>query len=129
MNEHVKIIQDLVFHSLPYNRMILNPNTPHSEDCEGCRINAEVKKLVRELDALSPVRAIVAELKEEKEGRRVLALDRERAFAMAGLPGQSGGRTVADLVAELMNDRDRLTSKLDRIKGDVNSIAEKLNEE
>lgn len=124
MNEHVRVIQDLVFHSLPYNRMIINPNTPHAEDCEGCLINAEVKKLVRELDALSPVRAIVAELKEEKEARRALTLDREQAFKNAGVDSGS----VSDLVAGLMHDREMLTQKLERIKGDVNNIAKKLDE-
>jgi hypothetical protein len=128
MNEHVQVIQDLVFHSYPYNRMGFKPDAPHAEDCEGCRINAEVKKLVRKLEALEPVETIVAELKNEKAMREALLLDRRQAFEVARVPGQVGGRSITDLVGDLVDERNRLTQLLKTIKSDVNNIAQKLDE-
>jgi hypothetical protein len=122
MNEHVKNIQDLVFHSYPYNRLGFSPNTPHAEDCEGCRINEEVKKLVYKLDALSPVEKIVEELKNEKELRESHDRDRNTAFKIAGVERES----VSDLVTELVEERNHLRRLLETVKIDINNISKKI---
>lgn len=123
MNEHAEIIKNTVFHTLPYNKWMVNENDPHAEDCGGCIINAEVEKLVAKLDALSPVEDIVAQLEREKEERRLLVLDRLRAFKKAGIAEEG---PIEDLVVILVAERDLLRSQLQEIKRDVGNISEKL---
>ena len=124
-NEHAKIIADHVFHSFPLNKFIPNFKGPHAEDCEGCIINAEVEKLVAKLNILSPVEEILAELEKEKEKRRMLAEDRWSSFDRAGVPREG---SVADLVATLVDERDRLTRLLKVIDTNLRIIRTKINE-
>lgn len=126
VNKHAKIIQDTVFHTYPYIPSgMFKPDTPHSEDCGGCLINAEVDKLVAELNALSPIEKIVEELKNEKEKRKALMLDCDKAFEKANVSKEG---SVSELVAELVDDRDRLIRLLRAIKTDINNIAFKMRE-
>lgn len=119
VNEHAKIIADHVFHSFPYNQMIPNFKGPHAEDCEGCIVNTEVEKLVAKLNALSPVEEIIAELEEEKEKRHILTEDRWNAFDKAGVAKEG---SIADLVASLVAERDRLIRLLEVIDNDLWNI-------
>lgn len=123
INEHAKIIADHVFHSFPYNQFKPNFKGPHAEDCEGCIVNAEVEKLVDKLNLLSPVEEILAELEKEREKRKTLTEDRWNAFDNAGVPKEG---SIADLVATLIAERDRLIRLLEDIDNDLWIIRNKI---
>lgn len=62
-------------------------------------------------------------LEYEKEERRVLTLDRMRAFENAGVVDEG---SVADLVERLVNQRDILLSVVRMIKRSINSIPREM---
>jgi hypothetical protein len=120
MNKHAEIIQNTVYHTYPYHLTgMFNPDEPHSEDCGGCLINTEVKKLVAELERLSHVENVIAELEHEKIARAMLSLERHQAFEKAGVV-ENG--SVVDLVAALVDERDLLASQLHRIKSKIHIL-------
>lgn len=124
VNEHVEIIKKTAFHTYPFNFLTFNPNDPHTEDCGGCIINAEVDKLVDKLNEFSHVEDIIAQLEEVQEEKRLLKLDRVYAFRKAGK--NVGDGTITDLVTELIDERDALISKLQEIKKGIGNISESL---
>lgn len=118
-NEHETIIKNTVFHTFPYSMMIPNFEGPHAEDCGGCIINAEVEKLVAELNRLSPVKEIIAELEAAKKKIETLTEDRRKAFFIANRPDEGA---VAGLVAVLVSERDQL----DHVRKTIESTLKKL---
>lgn len=126
VNKHVQIIADHVFHSFPYKQFKPNFKGPHAEDCEGCIVNAEVEKLVAKLKILSPVEEILAELEREKEKRRTLIDDRWNAFDKAGVPKKG---LIADLVADLIAERNRLLHLVESIDNNLLNIRNKIKDE
>ena len=123
MNEHAEIIANTVFHTFPYNMLVPNFKGPHAEDCGGCIINAEVAKLVHKLNMLSPVEDIIAELEKEKEKREALTQDRWDAFDKAGV--EKAG-SVAELVEDLVAQRNRLLHLVEAIDIDLEGIRDKI---
>lgn len=125
VNEHAEIIANTVYHSYPYNKIGkgFTGSEPHSEDCGGCLINAEVDKLVAKLNALSRVEKIIEQLNHEKAERNALRVDRFRAFDKAGVTEEG---SVADLVGTLVDERDRLNSLLKEIKHDMQYILRQI---
>jgi len=133
VNEHAKIIADTVFHTFPYNQMIPNFQGPHAEDCGGCIINAQVEVLVAELDRLSPIKSIVADLENKKKELELLTLDRRRAFEKAGITefkkaGVAEEDSITDLVTSLVRKHDQLVRVIKAVRNGTNTTAELLNE-
>ena len=123
VNKRAEIIRNSVSHSFPYNKMIPNFEGPHSEDCEGCLINAEVEILVAELNRLSPVEKIIEELEHEKKLRKLLSKEQHLAYEKAGVDEKG---SIADLVSILVEDRNRLDNLLQIINNDLNILQIKL---
>lgn len=125
VNEHAEIIANAVFHSYPFKKMGrgFNASEPHSEDCSGCLINAEVEKLVTKLNTLSPVEKIIEQLNHEKKEANTLRADRFRAFDKAGINEEG---SVTDLVGKLVDERNHLISLLQEIKKDMKFILTKI---
>jgi hypothetical protein len=129
VNKHAEIIANTVYHVYPYRVGFptggFDPKTPHADDCGGCLINAEVKKLVDKLNTLSPVEEIIAELKEAKNTIKTLVEDISKAFEIAGLTEES---SVTSLVETLVWEQNRLTRLLEGVKQDLNITIKKLRE-
>lgn len=129
MNEHAEVIANTVYHTFPYSVGFplggFGPETPHADDCGGCLINAEVKKLVDKLNELSPMEEIVANLEAANQTVETLSFEISRAFEIAGVPEEG---TVTSLVGLLVTQRAHLTSLLEDIKKDLNITISKLRE-
>ncbi len=125
LNKHAERIRNTVFHSYPYNRVGLKPDSPHADDCEGCLINSEVDILVTQLNALSHVEDIVENLKRETELRKLLSDERRDAFKIADVAEEG---SVAELVRDLVDERDRLLRLLHTIRNDISDIEKKIKE-
>jgi hypothetical protein len=123
-NEHAEIIANTVYHTFPFDIQGFKSDAPHSDDCGGCLINAEVAKLVEKLDSLSHVEDVLAQLEHEKEERRKLTLDRWEAFEKAGAVDNGG--SVSDLVRELVDERDRLLGLVQEVKSDMNFTLKRI---
>jgi hypothetical protein len=84
-----------------------------------------VEKLVAELNALTPIENIVAELEHERNARKMLSVERDDAFKRAGVVEEG---SVVDLVDALVQERDRLTKLLTLIRGDITLIERRFRE-
>lgn len=125
VNKHAEIIKGAVYHTFPYNMLVPNFKGPHAEDCPGCIIEAELKILVDKIAELSPTEDIIEELEEEKRKNKAHVEDRTNALARAGL-GDAADIDLVELVGSLVDERDRLTGRLDMVLNELNSITRML---
>lgn len=125
-NVHLEIIYKNTFHSFPYQKMHINFDGPHAEDCEGCIIEAEATKLVQELESLSHVEELKADLQRERELRQVLSDERHEALKAAGV--NDHGQSVAEVVGYIVREQDRLERLLRYVEEDVNDLVQKMKE-
>jgi hypothetical protein len=123
VNEHAEIIANTVYHTFPYNMLIPNFKGPHADDCGGCLINAEVKKLVDKLNELSPVEEIIANLEESNNNLETLRADKSLAFRLADFREDG---SISYLVTNLVSERDRLARLLESTKRELNTTIRKL---
>lgn len=130
--EHTNLIRAMAFHSFPHRSFGLNPDQPHSEDCEGCVINREAQHILNKVEHLfillksktddkksdeeqnqrendlrkraAKALAETAEVRDElnREIDKREALDKDRWTAF-GKVGRSGAdASVSDLVDSLL---------------------------
>lgn len=122
IDKHVEIIRNSVYHAFPYNQLVPNFKGPHAENCEGCIIEAEVDILVAELRSLSRVEEIIADLNREKELRHLLSEERHKALELAGISDET--LSVADVVIQLIEERDQLQRAAEKLKKQLLALIE-----